>query len=99
MTFRFRNTSLSPHFAVAFPLKPGANARAAGTAIRRNDERAFQRLLGGPPTEPQNVLSPGRVNDQELTFRRPGTYLLICFFETRGKGHNELGMYRAVSVR
>ena len=94
-TVRFRNASLSPHVTLAFPLKPGADVRAAGRAIRRNDERALGRLVGGPPSEPQNVLSPGRVNEQELTFRRAGTYMLVCFFETRGKGHNELGMYRA----
>lgn len=98
-TVRFRNAGRSPHFTVAFPLKPGADARAAGRAIRGNDERALGRLSGGPPSEPQQVLSPGRVNDQELTFRRAGTYMLVCFFETRGKGHNELGMYRAVRVR
>ena len=96
---RFRNAGRSPHFAIAFPLKPGADVRAAGRAIRSNDERAFERLMGGPPSEPQNVLSPGRVNDQELSFDRAGTYMLVCFFETRGKGHNERGMYRAVRVR
>ena len=86
-TVRFRNAGLSPLFTLAFPLKPGADVRAAGRdpAQRRACSRT---LVGRPPSEPQNMLSPGRVNDQELTFRHAGTYMLVCFFETRGKGHN-----------
>ena len=57
-TVRFRNVGRSPHFAIAFPLKSGADVRAAGRAIRSNDERAFGRLMGGPPSEPQTCSPP-----------------------------------------
>ena len=62
--------------------------------------RACSRTLVGRPAQraPERALARAG-HDQELTFRRAGTYMLVCFFETRGKGHNERGMYRAVRVR
>ena len=95
-TVRVRNIGWAPHFAIAAPLRPGARKPAVGRAIRANRDRALGRLLnfaGG--LELTNILTRGAVADQEVTFRRRGRYVLICFFE----GHNAQGMYRFVNVR
>ena len=98
---RFRNVGAAPHFAVAFPLKKGASPRAFGRAIRTNNDRALGRLIGGAVTEPQGIVSPGAVNDVEVRFPKAGRYMLVCFFSTgrRMTQHNEIGMYRTVTVR
>ena len=98
---RFRNVGAAPHFAVAFPLKKGASTKAAARALRTNNDKALQRLLGGAPSEPQGIVSPGSVNDSEVSFAKAGRYMLVCFFSTREttRGHNQIGMYRAVQVR
>lgn len=96
---RFKNRGRAPHFAIAFPLRPGTDSEAAERAIRRNEERAFTRMVAGPPSEPQSLITPGATNDNELTFGRRGRYLMVCFFETGGKGHHERGMVKTVTVR
>lgn len=94
-TVRFKNRGRDPHFAIAFPLRPGADAEAAENAVRVNQERALNRLVGGPPIEPQSLVTPGATNDNEVRFDKPGRYLMVCFFE----GHNRRGMYKTVRVR
>lgn len=98
-TVRFKNRGRQPHFAIAFPLRPGADSEAAERAIRGNDERAFGRLFAGPPLEPQSLITSGSTNDNELTFASRGRYVMVCFFETGGRGHNERGMVKTVRVR
>jgi len=98
-TVRFKNRGRNPHFAIAFPLRPGADSEAAERAIRGNQERVFARLFAGPPVEPQSLITRGATNDNELTFGRRGRYLMVCFFETGGRGHNERGMVKTVRVR
>ena len=53
------------------------------------------------PSEPQGLITPGAVNDNEVSFAKAGRYMLVCFFSTRQKNtqHNQIGMYRAVTVR
>lgn len=98
-TVRFKNLGSAPHFAIAFPLRPGADSEAAERAARGNQERALNRLVAGAPSEPQTLITAGAVNDNEFGFAGRGRYLLVCFFETDGKGHNERGMVKTVRVR
>ena len=98
-TVRFKNRGRNPHFAIAFPLRPGADVEVAERAVRRNQERALNQQVAGPPSQPQSLITPGATNDNELRFERPGRYLMVCFFETGGRGHNERGMVKTVRVR
>lgn len=93
---RFRNEDGVPHFALAFPLRPGVSAARFGRLLRSNNERAFGRITAGAPVGLQNIISGGNtVNDQDVRFTRAGRYGLVCFFGE----HHELGMYRVVRVR
>ena len=92
---RVTNNDGVPHFALAFPLRRGVTARRFGRAVR-SSERAFMRVLAGPPYEVQNLISGGNTaNDNEVRFPRAGRYGLVCFFDE----HFRLGMYRVVRVR
>lgn len=94
-TVQFQNRGRAPHFAIAFPLRRGADSDGAERAIRRNQESRFNRFVAGPPSEPQTLVTTRATNDNELRFDRPGRYLLVCFFN----GHNQRGMYKTVRVR
>jgi hypothetical protein len=100
-TIRFRNIGTAPHFAVAFPLKAKARFKGFKRAIMRNRERAAMRLVGGPPTEIQGLVSAGADNTTDIQFARRGRYALVCFFSTREnrQGHHEIGMVNQVRVR
>jgi hypothetical protein len=95
-TIRVSNVGWAPHIAVAFPLRRGARPAAVGTALRRNRERAFGRLVDFANTvEVSNVLTRNSVTDQEIRFSKGGRYVLVCFVEN----HQRQGMYRFVRVR
>jgi hypothetical protein len=99
---RFENRGNAPHFVVAFPLRKGADAKAAVRAIKRNQERRFERTMsGGPPSEPEGLVTRGAVNDVEVRFAKRGTYVLACFFSNgpKDKPHSARGMVRAVTVK
>lgn len=93
---RFRNEDGVPHFALAFPLRPGVSAARFGRVVRSDNERAFGRISAGAPVGLQNIISGGNTaNDQDVRFSRAGRYGLVCFFGE----HHRLGMYRVVRVR
>jgi hypothetical protein len=93
---RVENRDGVPHFAIAFPLRKGVTPARFGRVLRSNNERAFGRVLAGQPYGLQNIISGGNIaNDQEVRFPKAGRYALVCFFN----GHEQLGMYRVVTVR
>jgi hypothetical protein len=93
---RFTNEDGVPHFALAFPLRPGVSSARFGRVVRSNNERAFGRISAGAPVGLQNIISGGNTaNDQDVRFTRAGRYGLVCFFGD----HHRLGMYRVVRVR
>jgi hypothetical protein len=92
---RVANQGAAFHFAIAFPLRPGASARHVGRALRSGSERGIGRLVAGPPVNVQNLISPGTVNDETVRFGRRGRFAFVCFFGE----HNRLGMYRIFRVR
>ena len=93
---RFRNEDAVPHFALAFPLRPGVSPARFGRILRSNNERAFGRLTAGAPVGLQNLISGGNTaNDQDIRFTRAGRYGLVCFFGE----HHRLGMYRVIRVK
>jgi hypothetical protein len=93
-TVRFENRDGVPHFALAFPLRTGTTTAKLGKAV--TSERAFNKLVAGPPYMAQNILSGGdTANDQELKFPSKGRYGLLCFID----GHERLGMYRIINVK
>ena len=94
-TIRVANRGAAFHFAVAFPLRPDASARQVGAALRSDDNKAFDRLVAGPPTDVQGLISPGSTNDNPVRFARPGRVVMVCFFGE----HYKLGMYRVFRVR
>ena len=95
-TIRVSNTGWAPHFAVAIPLRKGAKRAAVGRALRRSSDRALNRLLNfRKGSEVTSLLSRGASADEEISFRKGGRHVLVCFFE----GHHTQGMYRFVTVR
>jgi hypothetical protein len=93
-TVRLVNDDGTPHIAIAFPLRRGVTTARVRRAVR--SERAFTRLVAGPPYTLQNFLSGGRLaNDNEVRFPRAGRYALVCFVYE----HHVLGMVRTVTVR
>ena len=95
-TIRVQNVGWAPHFAIAAPLRAAARERAVSRALLRNQDRALGRLLQFDRSfEVTNILTRGASADQEVTFRKRGRYVLLCFFE----GHAAQGMFRFVSVR
>jgi hypothetical protein len=92
---RVENRGAALHFALAFPLRPGAKAKRVNRALRAGNERAIGRVVAGPPITVQNLISPGSVNDDEVRFARRGRYAFVCFFGA----HNAFGMYRIFRVR
>ena len=100
---RFENRGERLHIAVAIRLRPGASRTAAVRALLNNQERRAERLVVERDVfEPQGVVSGGAVNDVEVSFRRPGNWLFVCFIPDGERGnppHNTLGMVKAFSVR
>ena len=93
---RVTNEDGVPHFALAFPLRRGVTTAGLRRAVRSSSDRAFGRIVAGAPYGLQNLISGGDVvNDHEVSFPKAGRYALICFFS----GHEQLGMYRIVTVR
>jgi uncharacterized cupredoxin-like copper-binding protein len=93
---RFTNEDGVPHFALAFPLRRGVSNARFGRVLRSGSERAFGRILAGEPIGAQGVISGGgTANDQQVSFPRAGRYGFVCFFDD----HQNLGMYRVITVR
>jgi len=92
---RVENRGAAFHFAVAFPLRPGAKTKRVNRALLTGNEKAIGRLVAGPPITVQNLISPETANDNEIRFPRRGRYAFVCFFGA----HNALGMYRVYRVR
>jgi hypothetical protein len=92
---RVQNQGTTLHFAFALPLRPGVSDKRVGRALRGGNERAIERLVGGPPVTVQGLISQGTTNDNEVRFTRRGRYAMVCFFGE----HHRLGMYRVYRVR
>lgn len=92
---RVENRGDAFHFAIAFPLRPGVKNKQVGRAFRGGSNKAIGRVVAGPPTDIQGVISPGTTNDNTVQFARKGRYAMVCFFGE----HNRLGMYRVYKVR
>lgn len=93
---RVQNNDGVPHFALAFPLRKGVSSSRLGSALRSSNPRALGRVAAGAPYGVQNIVSGGNTsNDQEVAFTKAGRYGLVCFVD----GHEQLGMYRVVSVK
>ena len=91
---RVENAGTALHFAIAFPLRPGVTGRQVNRAFRGTNERALRRVVAGEPVEIQSLISPGSINDNEVSFGRRGRYMMVCFFSE----HNRLGMFRVFRV-
>ena len=92
---RVENAGTAFHFAIAFPLSDGVSNRQVNRALRGTNERALSRVVAGGPIDVQGLISPGSTNTNEVSFKRPGRYAMVCFFSE----HNRLGMYRVYRVR
>ena len=93
---RFENRDGVAHFALAFPVRKGTTRAKLGKALRSSSQSAFGKLVAGNPYMAQNIISGGDTTDyQEVSFAKKGKYALVCFIE----GHDQLGMYRIVTVK
>lgn len=92
---RVRNDGSAPHFALAFPLRPGTRQRQVARAFKGGSDRALGQIVAGAPVSVQGLISPASTNDNQIRFQRPGRYAFVCFFGE----HNRLGMYRTFRVR
>lgn len=98
-TLAIRNIGQNFHFIAGIRLNPGANARQVARILRSPNGD-----FGGPPpgefVSIMGIAGPGTTNYVE-TDLRPGRYVIACFFSDRssaGRGHNEFGMVRIVTV-
>jgi hypothetical protein len=98
---KVHNRGPSPHFLIAFPLRPGASAKDALKFLRQGKERKFNPLVGGPPVGLIELLSPGVTNVVHAKLRT-GRWILACFYsdaKSRGMPHMMLGMETVVTVK
>ncbi len=56
---RVQNGDGVPHFALAFPLRPGVTTKQFGRVLRSNSERAFGRISAGAPYGLQAIRRSG----------------------------------------
>jgi hypothetical protein len=98
---RFEHRGKAPHFVFAMPLRKGADPKAAVQAVKKNNEKRLERMIGGTPREAQGLITGGAVNDVNVKFAKRGTYVLACFFSLgpNEKPHSSRGMVRAVTVK
>jgi len=93
-TIRFQNRDGVHHFALAFPLRPGTTTAQLGKAVK--NEKVFRKIVAGAPYFAQDILGGGDTsNDNEVSFPKKGRYGFVCFID----GHDQLGMYKIVTVK
>ncbi len=103
-TIRVANKGKSPHFLLALKAASPAGARRVATLLHMGgqaNERKAQKLVRGQ-AELVSVISPGVVNDVEVSKLAKGSYVLVCFYgdaRSHMKEHSMLGMETVVTVR
>jgi uncharacterized protein GlcG (DUF336 family) len=95
---RFENEGYLVHMDVAAPVKNLSAAKKAIKALLAGKEKAFEKLIAGPPVGFAGPVSH-EAFQQETISAKPGIYVELCFMDTQdGRSHTLLGMERIIKI-
>ncbi len=95
---RFENEGFLVHMDFAAPVKNMKAAQQAVKYLLAGKEKAFEKLISGPPAAFAGPLSHGAYQQETIT-AKPGTYVQLCFMQTQdGRDHTRLGMERIIKI-
>jgi hypothetical protein len=95
---RFENEGFLVHMDVAAPVKNMKAARQTVKDLLAGKEKAFGKMISGPPAGFAGPLSHEAFQQETIT-AKPGIYVEVCFMDTQdGRGHNLLGMERIIKI-
>jgi hypothetical protein len=95
---RFENEGFLVHMDVAAPVKNMKAAKQAVKDLLAGKEKAFGKLISGPPAGFAGPLSHEAFQQETIT-AKPGIYVEACFMETQdGRSHTRLGMERIIHI-
>jgi hypothetical protein len=95
---RFENEGFLVHMDVAAPVKNMKAARQAVKDLLAGKEKAFGKLISGPPAGFAGPVSHEAFQQETIT-AKPGIYVEVCFMGTQdGRSHSQLGMERIIHI-
>jgi hypothetical protein len=95
---RFENEGYLVHMDLAAPVKNMKAAKQAVKDLLAGKEKAFGKLISGPPAGFAGPLSHEAFQQEAIT-AKPGIYVEVCFMGTQdGRSHSQLGMERIIKI-
>jgi hypothetical protein len=95
---RFENEGYLVHMDVAAPVKNTKAAKQAVKDLLAGKEKAFGKLIAGPPAGFAGPVSHEAFQQETIT-AKPGIYVEVCFMDTQdGRSHSQLGMERIIHI-
>ena len=95
---RFENEGFLVHMDVAAPVKNMKAAKQAVKDLLAGKEKAFGKLISGPPAGFAGPVSHEAFQQETIT-AKPGIYVEVCFMDTQdGRSHSQLGMERIIKI-
>jgi hypothetical protein len=95
---RFENEGFLVHMDVAAPVKNMKAAKQVVKDLLAGKEKAFEKLIAGPPAGFAGPLSHEAFQQETIT-AKPGIYVEVCFMDTQdGRSHTQLGMERIIHI-
>jgi hypothetical protein len=95
---RFENEGFLVHMDVAAPVKNMKAAKQAVKDLLAGKEKAFGKLIAGPPAGFAGPVSHEAFQQETIT-AKPGIYVEVCFMDTQdGRSHSQLGMERIIHI-
>jgi uncharacterized cupredoxin-like copper-binding protein len=95
---RFENEGFLVHMDVAAPVKNMKAAKQVVKDLLAGKEKAFEKLIVGPPAGFAGPLSHEAFQQETIT-AKPGIYVQVCFMDTQdGRSHSQLGMERIIKI-
>jgi hypothetical protein len=95
---RFENEGFLVHMDVAAPVKNMKAAKQAVKDLLAGKEKAFGKLIAGPPAGFAGPVSHEAFQQETIT-AKPGIYVEVCFMGTQdGRSHSQLGMERIIKI-
>lgn len=95
---RFENEGYLVHMNLAAPVKNMKAAKQVVKDLLANRQKAFEKLIVGPPAGFAGPLSHEAFQQETIT-AKPGIYVELCFMDTQdGRQHTQLGMERIIHI-
>jgi uncharacterized protein GlcG (DUF336 family) len=95
---RFENEGYLVHMDLAAPVKNMKAAKQVVKDLLAGKEKAFEKLIAGPPAGFAGPLSHEAFQQETIT-AKPGIYVELCFMDTQdGRSHTQLGMERIIHI-